>query len=299
MRSCGGKDHYIRKGYDMEKVLGLGACQISTRHGDIEGNLKLLDQSIKAIKSNSPWVSLVCAHELCIQGTADMESVAQEIPGSISERCSALARKYGIYLVPGSLYEKRDGIFYNTAAVFDPQGNLIASYRKLYPWKPIEKTTPGRKTMVFDISDCRIGVCICYDLWFPEVIRDLAWKGAEVVLIPTSTTTPDRNQEIILARAAAIANQCFIVSVNGTGRGGIGRSLMVDPEGNIMQMTGQVPENMSAILDLARVKSIRENGTCGVTRPLASFFHEQHRFEYQDREYASSPVFKELDLWKK
>jgi formamidase len=283
----------------MSKELGIGTCQIDTVPGDIERNMQALERSIEAIKYNSPRVSLVCAHELCIQGTANMESVAQEIPGRITELCSAVARKHNIYLVPGSLYEKKDGAFHNTAPVFDPQGSIIAAYRKLYPWRPNEKTTPGRQTMVFDIPGIgRVGLCICYDLWFPEVTRDLAWKGADVIVIPTSTTTPDRRQEIVLARAAAIVNQCFVVSVNGTGKGGIGQSLIADPEGNIMQMTGQVPENMAAMLDLDRVKSIRKNGTCGITRPMASFFHEQHRFDYQKMDYSESPVSGSLNFDK-
>jgi formamidase len=276
----------------MARELGLGACQISTVPGDIEANLKRLEQSIDAILDNSPRVRLVCAHELCIQGVYAMDAVAEEIPGPLTERLSDLARRKGVYLVPGSLYERKGGVVHNTAPVFGPDGNLVALYRKLYPWKPGEKTAPGNETLVFDIPDAgRVGLCICYDLWFPEVIRDLVWKGAEVVLVPTSTTTPDRKQELVLAQAAAIANQCFVVSVNGSGKGGIGQSIMVDPEGAVMQLTGQEPENMAALLDLGQVESVRKNGTCGITRPLASFFSEAHTFEYQKRAYRESPIF--------
>jgi formamidase len=279
----------------MARELGVGTCQISTVPGDFEANLKALERSIEVIRYNSPWVKLICAHELCIQGVLSLEDVAQEIPGPLTDELGAMAKRHGIYLVPGSLYERRNDVIHNTAPVFDPRGQLMALYRKLYPWKPGEKTEPGRDTLVFDIPGAgRVGVCICYDLWFPEVIRDLAWKGAEVILIPTSTSTPDRRQELVLAQAAAIANQCFIVSVNGTGKGGIGQSIMADPEGTVMQLTGQVPENMAALLDLERVASVRRNGTCGISRPLASFFQEGHSFAYQRQPYSDSPLYEEL-----
>ena len=138
------------------------------------------------------------------------------------------------------------------------------------------------KPWFFEITDVgRVGVCICYDLWFPEVIRDLVFKGAEVIMVPTLTGTQDRWQEIILCRAAAITNQCYVISVNGAGQTSKGRSLIVDPEGNIMQKAGERPENLMAMLDLSRVDQVRQYGTCGVSRPVASFLHESHRFPHQ------------------
>jgi len=283
----------------MNKKLGLATCQIDSVPGDIEGNLQTLANSIKANLFYGPWVQLVCASELCIQGIPNMETVAQEIPGAITQACSELARQHGIYLVPGSIYEKKNNRIYNTAPVFDPQGNLLGLYRKLYPWRPHEITSSGEETCVFDIPGIgRVGLCICLDLWFPEVIRDLVWHGAEVILIPTATSTADRRLELILAQAAAITNQCFIVNVNGTGKGGNGQSLIVDPEGNILQLTGQGSENMTALLDLGRVETVRTQGTYGVTYPLASFFHERHRFDYQHKDYSESPLADSLKLFR-
>lgn len=280
----------------MERQLGIGTCQIDTIPGEFDRNIQALKDSIEAIMLNKPWVRIVCAHELCIQGIPNMESVAQEIPGEITRVCSNLAKQYGIYLVPGTMYEKRGGGIYNTAPVFDPDGSMIATYSKLYPWRPHETTLSGSDTLVLDIPGAgRIGLCICLDLWFPEVIRDLVWKGAEVILVPTATGTPDRRQEIILAQAAAITNQCYVVSVNGTGKWSNGQSLIVDPEGGILQQTGQLCENMTAILDLKRVETVRAYGTYGVTYPLASFFHERHRFGYQQEDYSQSPIWRFME----
>lgn len=277
----------------MSRLLGIGACQMETTYGDIQTNLDSLSRHIKTVKSYSPWVKLICAPELIIQGAYPMEDMAQTIPGQITSFCANLAKEHGIYLVPGSMYEKAEGKIFNTAPVFNPLGELVAVYRKMYPWRPHEKTASGSQTVTFEVQGVGIvGLCICYDLWFPEVIRDLVWKGAEIILIPTLTGTQDRQQELILCQAAAAMNQCYIVSVNGLKPGGKGLSVIVDPEGTIVQRADQLAENMIALLDLQRVTQVREYGTCGVSRALGSYFHESHRFDHQREGYKLSPAGK-------
>jgi len=273
----------------MSRLLGLGACQMESNFGDIQSNLDALDRHIRSIKFYSPWVRLVCAPELIIPGLSRMKDTAQPIPGPITSFCSDLAKKYQVYLVPGSIYEKSGPSIYNTAPVFDPQGKLITTYRKMYPWRPHEKTNSGKQTVTFEVQGVGIvGLCICYDLWFPEVIRDLVWKGAEVILIPTLTGTQDRRQELILCQAAAATNQCYIVSVNGLRPGGKGHSVIIEPEGNIVQKADQLPENMIAMLDLEQVTRVRQYGNSGVSRVMGSYFHEKHRFGHQKESYQKS-----------
>ena len=267
----------------MSRLLGMGACQLETDTGNVQKNMESLATQIRIMRAYSPWIKLVCAPELCLQGPYHMASSAETIPGPISGFCADLAREHEIYLIPGSLYEKAGNTVYNTSPVFTPQGKMVGRYRKMYPWRPYEKTASGSETVVFDVAGGgRVGVCICYDLWFPEVIRDLVFKGAEVIMVPTLTGTQDRHQEIILCRAAAIANQCFVVSVNGAGESAKGQSMIVDPEGNIVQKAGPFPENLMAMLDLGRVDQVRQYGTCGVSRPVASFLHESHQFPHQN-----------------
>lgn len=281
----------------MSRLLGIGAAQLRVSSGNIQKNLANLADQIALIKYYSPWVNLIVAPELCIQGVSDLKKTAEKIPGAITDSCAKMAKDNQIYLIPGSMYEKYGDNYYNTSPVFDKNGNLIAKYRKMYPWRPHEKTASGDKTIVLNLDGIGvIGLCICYDLWFPELIRDLVWKGAEVILVPTLTRTQDRCQEIVLCQAAAIQNQCYIVSVNGVGSEGKGESLIVDPEGNITQKAGQLQENLIQMIDLDNVQKIRNYGIAGVSRPLASFFHEQHRFEYQTRPFAESVVYDKKSL---
>jgi len=118
----------------------------------------------------------------------------------------------------------------------------------------------------------RVGLNICYDAWFPAVSRQLAWMGAEVILNVVKTTTPDRRQELVLAKANAIVNQVFVVSVNCAGPTGKGLSIIVDPEGNtIAAADDDAPVLLTAKLDLAAVEHVRTHGTENLNRPWSQF----------------------------
>ncbi|MDQ4005374.1 MAG: carbon-nitrogen hydrolase family protein, partial [Actinomycetota bacterium] len=112
-----------------------------------------------------------------------------------------------------------------------------------------------------------------YDGWFPEVARSLAARGAEVIVQPSLTTTPDREEEIVLARAHAIANQVYVVNPNAASTIGGGRSVAVDPEGRLLFEAGPGEEFVLEVLDLERVGTVRELGTRGLNR-VWEHFHE-------------------------
>ncbi len=124
---------------------------------------------------------------LCSLG---MESMSQEeyyaayaepLDGPRGQRLAELAREFGIWLIPGTVLERAsDGRVYNTAVVYDPQGELVTSYRKIFTWRPYEPMCVGREFVVFDMpGKGRIGLSICYDAWYPELSRHLAWRRAD------------------------------------------------------------------------------------------------------------------------
>lgn len=216
-----------------------------------------------------PELHLCGADEPAVDKEARLNSAAEPLTGPRCRRLAELAGDLGIWLVPGSVCERGDdGLLYNTAVVFSPEGQLVASYRKIFPWRPYEPYEPGDRFVVFDIPGTgRMGFSICYDAWFPETTRHLAWMGAEVVLNLVKTTTADRAQELVLARANAIVNQVFVVSVNCAGPIGRGQSLVVDPEGAVR--VAAVSENatvLTDVLDLDHVQRARTFGTAGLNR---------------------------------
>jgi predicted amidohydrolase len=168
----------------------------------------------------------------------------------------------------GTVIERgEDGEIYNTALALGPDGEF-ASYRKTFPWRPFEPFRPGQDLVVFDIPDAgRVGLAIYYDLWFPEVIRGLAWLGAELIVLPTQTSTIDREQELVLTRASAIQNQVYVAAANAAEPDGTGRSIIVDPEGLVrMQAPSEVSAHLTDVIDFEAVTRVREYDTCGLNR---------------------------------
>ncbi|HET6500858.1 MAG TPA: carbon-nitrogen hydrolase family protein [Amycolatopsis sp.] len=203
-----------------------------------------------------------------------LRAVAEPLRGPRTKLLAELAGDLGIWLAPGSVCERGDnGELFNTAQVFSPAGRLVAWYRKIFPWRPYEPFDPGTEFVVFDIPGTgRIGFSICYDAWFPEVARHLAWLGADLILNPVQTTTRDRAQELVLARATAIVNQVFVASVNTAGPAGFGRSLIVGPEGDVLTESPDAgPAIVESIVDLAEVARVRREGTAGYNRMWAQF----------------------------
>jgi len=219
-----------------------------------------------------PQTRLVIYPELHLTPVTDpaaMEAAAEPIPGPRSDFLCELAARLHVWLLPGTVYERADdGRIHNTAMLISPEGEIVARYRKCFPWRPWESSAPGDGFVVFDLPEfgC-VGLSICYDTWFPEVARHLAWMGAEVILQPSLTPTADRPQELVLARAAAIANQVFIVNVNAATPSAIGRSIVIDPEGNEILLAGEAPASLTQVLDLSAVERVRKFGTAGLNRP--------------------------------
>ena len=162
-------------------------------------NIERLADRLARVKSDFPGVDLVFFSELCLFGYDT--KWAEAIPGPATDRLCALAAETGLWLLPGSLHEPGPGGFYNTAPVINSAGEIVATYRKMFPWRPLEKTLAGTEFRVFEgPGKIRMGLCICYDQWMPEVPRQLVYMGAEVIINQVMTTTADRPLEMVLAR---------------------------------------------------------------------------------------------------
>jgi formamidase len=260
----------------MTRLLHVVGAQISPVGGDPEATFEKFANEVRTIRGSFPKAQLYLLPELFLAGEQPFRThvpIARNrhrIPGPLTDRIGEVARRAKRWIQAGSIYEASGAKTYNTALLFSPDGSLVSTYRKLFPWMPFEASDPGTAAApVVDIPRVgKVGMMICYDGWFPEVPRSLAMQGAEVICHPTLTSTPDREEELVLARANAIVNQCYVLNVNGSLEVGGGRSIGVDPEGRVLFEGGSGEEYFSEVLDLDRVKTVRERGTRGMNRLL-------------------------------
>jgi len=245
---------------------------IQTHVAALHDNVPALLHKLELTAQHYPWVQMVVLSELSSCGPLTQFAQPPDGPAETAYREAAL--KLGLWLVPGSIYQlEADGLIYNTTPVINPEGEVVARCRKLFPFLPYEvNVTPGSEFCVFDIPAVgRFGVSICYDIWFPETTRSLTSMGVEVLLHPVLTGTVDREIELAIARATAAQFQCYVFDINGLGAGGVGRSAVVDPTGVLLYQGGGGEEIIPVEVDLAHVRRQRECGLRGLGQPLKSF----------------------------
>jgi predicted amidohydrolase len=202
-------------------------------------------------------------------------AAAETIPGPLTDQLGALARDLGIWLHAGSVYERVEGEdrLSNTTVVFDPEGGIAATYRKIHMFDvDLEEATsyresatiaPGEEIVTVDIDGVTVGLTICYDLRFPELFRILALQGADVIMLPAAfTLATGRDHWEPLIRARAIENQVFMVAAGQVGKHPpgnwcYGRSMIVDPWGVVVAQASDAPTVISATLDLTQLERVR------------------------------------------
>ncbi len=234
-------------------------------------NVEQMRHRLDVLMHLYPWTQMVIFSELAAHGPA-LHS-AQPTGGEMEQDFRDMARRYGLWLIPGSLFETRNGAIYNMAPVINPEGEVVSRYRKMFPFAPYEEgTTPGEEFCIFDIPKVgRFGVAICYDIWFPEVTRSLTAMGAEVIINPVLAHFLDRYADLAIAQATGAMFQTYVFHINGLAAGGNGRSVIVDPAGKVLHEAQSHEEMMPIEIDLDVVRRQRERGLLGLGQPLKSF----------------------------
>ena len=206
---------------------------------------------------------------------ADLLAGAETLQGAAVGWARAIARELAVDLVAGSILERVPGRekLANTSVHINPQGEIVAVYRKLHmfdvevagrSYRESELEEPGDEIVLSHTAGgVELGLSICYDLRFPELYRILAVRGARIVALPAAFTLPTtRDHWRTLVRARAIENQAFMIAANQVGEhpGGQhsgGRSMIVDPWGVVLAQAPDGEGHIVAELDLERQREIR------------------------------------------
>lgn len=186
---------------------------------------------------------------------------------------SIAAEIAGVYVIAGSIPELENGKLYNSSFIFDRMGKIIGVHRKMHlfdidvageiTFKESETLTAGNEITVVDTELCRIGVAICYDIRFPEFLRLMADKGAELIAVPGAfnmTTGPAHWEHLMKVRA--VDNQVYVAAASPARNEDLsyvayGNSMVVDPWGDIISRAGADEKIIYADIDLSRVESVR------------------------------------------
>ncbi|WEI13037.1 carbon-nitrogen hydrolase family protein [Acinetobacter soli] len=280
----------------MSSTFGIAGIQMQV--SAFTSNVEQIGNYMRHIRMRFPWVKMVLFSELAPLGPK--HHMAEALPSQTEAQLAELARETGLWVIPGSLFERTEGpdgeIVYNTLSVINPEGQIVARYRKMFPFRPYEKDVAGGDQFcVFDVPDVgRFGVSICYDMWFPETTRTLAAMGAEVILHPTMTDTIDRDVELAIARASAAQNQVYFIDINGVGDGGNGRSIVVDPSGYVLHQSEAGAEIIPIEIDLEKVRRERRRGLRSLGQPLKSFRDRDCHFTVYQKDNTEFPYLDSL-----
>lgn len=267
-----------------------------------------LDKAIAGIRvAASKGAQIVCMQELftslyfCDVEDYENFKLAESIPGQTTDELSAVAKELGVVVI-ASLFEKRaQGLYHNTTAVIDADGEYLGKYRKMHiPDDPayFEKFyfTPGDLGYkVFKTKFATIGILICWDQWYPEAARLTSLMGAEVLFYPTAigwstaqdeaTNAEQYNAWQTIQRSHAIANGVHVVSVNRVGleqHGAMkfwGGSFVSNPFGTLIAKGSHDNEEVIvADIDLSKTDSYRTHWPFMRDRRIDSYGDITKRF---------------------
>lgn len=222
---------------------------------------------------------LACLPEVwpCQGQAPEVRAAAEPIPGPRTERLADVARRHAMWIHGGSLIELDGDRLFNTSALFDRRGELVATYRKIHlfdadppggqPSRESFLYTPGEQVVTAETEFGRVGFSICYDVRFPELYRALVAQGATILFVPASFRyETGKDHWDVLVRARAIEDQCFVLAAAQWGTWGppgrerrtFGNSLAVDPWGRVLARAAEGVGVTFAECDLDEVRRVRE-----------------------------------------
>ncbi len=203
------------------------------------------------------------------------EKVDGAFPGQILGALSEVATKHGVWIVGGGMPERNEDVTrpYNTSVLIDPKGQVAATYRKVHLFdvslpdgtslRESAATSAGAEAVTAEVLGVRLGLSVCYDIRFPELYRRLVDQGARIVTVPSAfTLTTGKDHWHPLLRARAIENQVYVLAPaqhgkHPRGRQTYGKSLIVDPWGEVVAQCSEGEGFATAQLDFAYQDRVR------------------------------------------
>ncbi|SHK97989.1 carbon-nitrogen hydrolase family protein [Desulforamulus aeronauticus] len=252
----------------------IGLCQMQV---DQSKELNLARAASAIQEAAQQGCQLVALPEMfnCPYGNQYFSSYAETFPGGKTiNRLSQMAKENSIYLVGGSIPEQEDGKFYNSSFIFSPTGDMLARHRKVHlfdidipdgiTFKESDTLSPGHAATSFTTPFGRVGVAICYDIRFPELIRTMTLQGIVLLILPAAFTmvTGPAHWELTM-RARALDNQIYVAAISPARDKSAdfiayGHSLVTSPWGEVIVQAAEQPSVLTATIDLKMLAQVRQ-----------------------------------------
>jgi predicted amidohydrolase len=240
----------------MKEKFKVALAQFPCKIGNKQHNINKIAKHIKQAKKQK--ANIIIFPEMSLTGytTRDLTyELAEEIPGPSTEKIRKLAKKENLYMVFGmpERSEKGKAILYNTAVLTGPEG-YIGKYRKMHlPTHSVFEEKRyfrlGYQTPIFETNLGKLGITICYDIFFPEITRALRLQGAKFIICISASPAVRKKFFETLTAARAIENTCFLAYVNLVGiENGLqfwGGSRLIGPSGHIITQLKYDEEDLS------------------------------------------------------
>ena len=243
----------------------LAIAQINCTPGDTAANIqKMLDFTAQAAAAGAAWVVFPELADTAYILPDVLEWASDWTNGAPLTALRQAAQKNAIGIIAGLTERSAEGT-YNSLAVIDARGQVAASYRKLHLFYPAGEGAfqAGNQLVRFKYGDWTFGLSICYDLRFPELYRQLAGAGADVLINAAAWPFPRVGHWNTLLAARAIENQCYMIGANRCGRDKgawfCGHSQIIDPYGTILASAAEDREQLVlAQLERDRLQQVRQ-----------------------------------------
>jgi len=214
-----------------------------------------------------PRGTLVVLPEMFATGfSMNVAAIAEPAGGPTEAFLSALAEEFGVFVCGGLVLRAADGRGLNQSVTFAPDRGVAARYSKIHPFSYGGETqhyAPGTEVITYRVGAVPVAPFVCYDLRFPEIFRNAAKKGAQLLTVIANWPQPREAHWLALLQARAIENQAFVIGVNRCGRDPRlsypGRGQIIDPRGTILADGGNKEGVFGAVLDLAGLMSYRKD----------------------------------------
>lgn len=227
-----------------------------------------------------PLMDMIVFPEYCIHGLSMVtdEAIMCSIEGPEVNAFKKACMENEIWGCFSIMERNPRGMPWNTGIVINPSGELVNYYRKMHPWVPVEPWYPGNRGIpVFaGPNGVRMAHIICHDGQFPEMARECAYKGAEIMLRTAGYTSPIKSSWEITNRSNAFTNLMWTCSVALAGSDGtfnsMGEAMFCNPEGEIVRKGNNMPDEMFAC-EIRRGDAIEKRANWGVENNLYQFGH--------------------------